>query len=68
MDNILNEIMIGQLVEKEIKHKEAGGKMCEQCGFRYTDPSQYRRVRLCYVCLDERNSAEVRKMLSRMGI
>ncbi len=66
MDNILNEVMVGQLVEKEIKHKEAGGKICEQCGVRYTDPSIYRRVRWCYVCLEEYNKKEVAKVLDNV--
>ncbi len=67
MDQIISEVMIGQLVEKEIKHKEAGGKMCEKCGVRYTDPSVFRGVRRCYVCLEEHNKKEVIQMLNRMG-
>ncbi len=64
MDKILNEVMIGQLVEKEIKHKEAGEKMCTNCGFRSTNPMN--RTKLCSVCFEEKNGEAVDKMLTRI--
>jgi hypothetical protein len=66
MDPIIQDIMVGRLVEIEIRNKENGGKICTSCGIRRTDPTRYRRVKWCYVCLDEHNRKEVGKLLDRL--
>ncbi len=42
MAQIIADIMLGDLIYKEIIKKEHGGKICVNCKFRYTNPhSQY---------------------------